>query len=71
MTLSYETKDGDTIDYIVWKQYRSTDNRIVEQVLAANKGISELGPVLPAGIVVQFPEIKPTQTTTAKVKLWD
>lgn len=71
MNLSYETKDGDMVDYVIWKQYGNTDNRIVEQVLAANYGLADYGPILPAGVVIQFPEIQPAQTTTAKVKLWD
>lgn len=69
--LEYLTKDGDTVDYIVWKQYGSTDNRVVEQVLAANKGISELGPVLPAGTLINFPAIIQAEPIKAKVKLWD
>lgn len=71
MTLRYETKNGDTVDYIVWKQYGSTDNGVVEQVLAANLGLADKGPVLATGTIIILPEIQPTQTTTAKVKLWD
>lgn len=71
MPIQYETKDGDTVDYIAWKQYGRTDSGIVEQVLAANQGLADVGPILPAGMMIIFPEVKPTQKTTAKVKLWD
>ena len=71
MALRYETKDGDTLDYIVWKQYGSTDNGIVEQVLVANLGLADKGPILSTGTIIILPEIQQTQTTTAKVKLWD
>lgn len=71
MALQYITKQGDTVDYIVWKQYGSTDNKIVEQILLVNNGLAEAGPILPAGMTVIFPEIKPQQTKMAKVKLWE
>lgn len=70
MSQEYRTKDGDTVDYIAWKQYGSTDNRIVEKVLAANQGLADAGPILPANMVISLPDIEPEQTT-AKVKLWD
>ena len=71
MVLKYSTKEGDTVDYIVWKQYGSTDNKIVEQVLSFNNGLAEAGPILPAGMTVLFPDIQSKPTETAKVKLWD
>lgn len=70
MSQTYRTKDGDTVDYIAWKQYGTTDNRVVEKVLAANLGLSDVGPILPAGIVITLPDVEPEQKT-AKVKLWD
>lgn len=71
MGLTYLSKEGDTLDYVVWKQYGTTDNRIVENVLSANQGLSEAGPIIPTSTLINFPEIKPEQVETAKVKLWD
>lgn len=70
MSQKYRTKDGDTVDYIAWKQYGSTDNRVVEKVLSANQGLADVGPILPANMVITLPNVTPEQKTT-KVKLWD
>lgn len=70
MSLTYRTKDGDTVDFIAWKQYGTTDNRVVEKVLAANLGLADIGPILPSGMVITLPDVEPEQKT-AKVKLWD
>lgn len=69
MSQTYITSDGDTADFIAWKYYGNQDGLVVEQLLAANPGLSDLGPVLPAGVSVVLPEIA---TQPAKVvKLWD
>lgn len=70
MTTIYQCKDGDTVDFVAWKFYGGTDNRVVEQVLEANPGLADKGAILPAGLEIILPEIaKPT--TQAGVKLWD
>lgn len=67
---TYITKDGDTADYIAWKYYGNQDAGTVETLLVANKGLADRGPVLPAGLVINLPEIK-TPATTQGIKLWD
>lgn len=67
---TYITKDGDTADYIAWKYYGNQDAGTVETLLDANNGLADRGPVLPAGLVINLPEIK-TPATTQGVKLWD
>lgn len=67
---TYITKDGDTADYIAWKYYGNQDAGTVETLLDSNKGLADRGPVLPAGLVINLPEIK-TPATTQGVKLWD
>lgn len=67
---TYITKNGDTADYIAWKYYGNQDAGTVETLLVANKGLADRGPVLPAGLVINLPEIK-TPATTQGVKLWD
>lgn len=67
---TYITKDGDTADYIAWKYYGNQGAGTVEALLDANKGLADRGPVLPAGLVINLPEItKPA--TTQGIKLWD
>lgn len=61
---------GDTLDYICWRHYGSTGNQVVETVLAANPGLADRGPALPAGTEVRLPEI--AQPARAKgIRLWD
>ncbi|NKD78163.1 phage tail protein [Haematospirillum sp. H1815] len=39
MGLRYQTRDGDTVDYIAWKHYGGTAPGVVEQLLEANPGL--------------------------------
>lgn len=68
--IEYMTSEGDTADYIAWKQYGTQDGAVVEQLLEANPGLADRGPVLAAGVLVALPEIK-TAGVTQGVKLWD
>lgn len=70
MTTTYTTKDGDVVDAIAYSYYGTLDGLVCEQVLAANNGLADYGPVLPAGVVITMPDIATTATTTATVKLW-
>ena len=68
--LVYVTKDGDTVDSITWKQYRTRAGLIMEKVLSANPRLADYGPVLPAGVKVNLPDI--SQPAVQKsIKLWD
>lgn len=65
----YRSKDGDTVDVIVWRFYERQDNRIVELVLDANPGLADQGATLPAGLRIALPEFEePPQQRT--VRLW-
>lgn len=66
----YMTSQGDTADYIAWKHYGTQDGRVVEQLVDANPGLSDLGPVLPAGVLVTLPDVQP-ETSAQAVRLWD
>lgn len=67
--IKYVTAQGDTPDYIAWKQYGTQGGRVTERVLAANPGLAEMGPILPAGIVVYLPALDTVEATKG-VKLW-
>lgn len=70
----YLSKEGDTVDYVVWKHYRRENTRLgprlVEQVLEANPGIAALGPVLPIGTRIELPVIE-VPDVSESVRLWD
>ena len=65
----YRSKDGDTVDSIVWRFYGRQDGRIVERVLRANPGVSDYGPDLPAGLSIALPEVE-QEPASASVRLW-
>jgi phage tail protein X len=66
----YRTSAGDTADLIAWKNYGTQTGRVVEQLLEANAGLADHGPVLPAGLIILLPEIKPA-TQDGGIRLWD
>ncbi|MDA3922770.1 MAG: tail protein X [Salinisphaera sp.] len=67
--LSYNTREGDTVDLLAWRYYQSTDNRIVERLLVANPGLADYGPILPAGVTVALPELD-VPATQEGITLW-
>lgn len=70
MAVEYITREGDMLDHIAWKHYGATDNRVVEQLLEANRGIADLGARLPGGVRIVLPVIaQPAQQEG--VRLWD
>ena len=66
----YLTSEGDTADFIAWKYYGTQDGSVVEQLVGANPGLADRGPVLSAGILLYLPEIESVGVTQG-VKLWD
>ena len=67
---SYHSKEGDTVDEIVWRHYGNTVASAFERVLEANRGLADLGPVLPVGTIVLLPVFEETKETES-VSLWD
>lgn len=69
MTTTYETRDGDVLDYICWRHYRRQSGA-VEAVLEANPGLADRGPVFPAGVTITLPDL-PAPEATAVIRIWD
>lgn len=67
--MKYRTKDGDVLDAICLAQYGSTT--VVPAVLAANRGLAALGPILSAGVLIELPEIEAEAQAGNTVRLWD
>lgn len=65
----YTTRKGDVLDDVVARYYGDTDNRIVETVLEANRGLADYGPVIPAGVDIELPD-RPTTAKTELTRLW-
>ncbi|MCF6782575.1 tail protein X [Stutzerimonas stutzeri] len=63
-------QQGDTLDALCWRHYGRTAG-VVEQVLDANPGLADLGPVIPHGTLVQLPEQPVRAEQRQAVNLWD
>ena len=66
----YRIRDGDSLDAVCWRHY-GRQAGAVEAVLEANPGLSEVGPILPAGLVIGLPELPSTSPEIETVSLWD
>ena len=67
---SLRAQQGDTVDAICWRHYGRTAG-VVEQVLDANPGLADLGPVIPHGTLIQLPEQAVRAERRQMVNLWD
>lgn len=63
-------RQHDTVDAICYRAYGTTQG-VTEQVLAANPGLAELGPLLPHGTPVVLPARPSAAQRTPTVQLWD
>lgn len=70
MTTVYYTSEGDTVDLICWNFY-GQQSGAVERVLEANRGLADLGPVLPINTRVELPEINVPASEAQPIRLWD
>lgn len=70
MAQRYKTRDGDTLDWIVWRHYGTTGGRALELVLEANPGLADHGPVLPAGLDILLPVLAAPGKVDG-VRLWE
>ena len=71
MGILYRTLDGDMLDDLCWRYY-GRQSGAVEAVLdaAANRGLADYGPRLPAGVTVALIDL-PAPPSRAPVRLWD
>ncbi|MBQ4852686.1 tail protein X [Pseudoalteromonas sp. MMG012] len=65
----YRTKDNDRIDTICYEHYGHL-NGTVEAVYNANPTLANQPAKLPAGTVIELPEVQ-TQAQQKTIKLWD
>lgn len=69
-TTTLRAQQHDTLDAICYRAYGTTRD-VTEQVLAANPGLAELGPLLPHGTPVVLPAIPQANQRAPTVQLWD
>lgn len=61
------TRDGDVLDALIWQHYGRSD--VLAAVLEANPSLARLPPVLPAGRVIELPEL-PLPAEAPVIRLW-
>jgi phage tail protein X len=54
---------------VAWKHYGTLKGQITEQVLAANPGLADYGPILPAGVTITLPDVDKVSKVEG-IKLW-
>ena len=62
-----------TVPLLVWRRWRRPMPGMVAQVLDINRGLADLGPVLPLGTVVRMPVPAPEpveQRALPPLRLW-
>jgi len=65
----YITSQGDVLDAVCFAHYGRED--ALEAVLDANPGLADRGPILPAGVTINLPDLPATATTSQRIRLWD
>ncbi|WP_101743994.1 tail protein X [Citrobacter koseri] len=60
---------GDTLDALCARYYGRTEG-VVETVLQANPGLSELGVILPYGTAIELPDVA-SSPVTETINLWE
>lgn len=68
--MKYRCMEGDVLDLICTRYYEDTPWRI-EEVIAANPGLAALGPVLPAGLLIELPAVAEDTPVQPVIRLWD
>ena len=64
--ITYITKEGDVLDWIVWKHYGTMS--ALEQVIKANPNVTD--EKLRAGTIIKLPYVETVQKKDNEVKLW-
>lgn len=62
----YTTKNGDVLDWIVWKHYGTLS--VIEEVLKANPAVTD--EVLKAGIKIKLPYVDTALKSDKEIRLW-
>ena len=65
--VTYITKEGDVLDWIVWHHYGTIS--VLEKVMEANPKITDER--LAAGIEVKLPYIETAKKNKGEIKLWN
>lgn len=60
-----------SISLLAWRKFRVPTPGYVEAVLAANRGLADLGSILPIGTQLLLPDRPPVPDAAPAITLWD
>lgn len=65
--------EGLTVSRVIWQFLKRQPKGYLEQVLAFNPGLADLGNILPVGTIINFPldNIPAERAERAVIRLWD
>lgn len=64
------SREGDTLDALIWRE-ASLGPSALAAVMAANRGVADLGAMLPAGTKITIPADAPETSSLPLINLWD
>lgn len=72
-TMQVMAQQNDTLDRLCWRVYgeKMIGTNVVEQALLLNRGLADLGEVLPQGTPVRLPVLTSSAIRTKTIQLWD
>lgn len=62
---------GDSANLLLYRELGRCDDLAEEQLWRLNPDLAELGPVLPAGVLVRVPEVPSQPVAARSVTAWD
>lgn len=65
------SREGETVDAVVWRVTGQDNEAAVIAVLATSPGLAALGPILPAGTPITIPASAVAPALAPLVQLWD
>lgn len=66
----YLTRIGDTLASVASRYYGTLNGRVVEKLLGANRGLAQLGAVIPGGVKLELPKFESVVTSAPSLRLW-
>ncbi len=67
--MKYRTRQDDVLDDIC-KRFYGRESAAID-VLIANPGLADRGPIYPSGVVFDLPDLPPVEDEKNIVRLWD
>lgn len=66
------TREGLSVDLIVFRHFKTRDTRLVELTYERNRGLAALGTPVPVGTEIDLPDERPSSPPRREtVRLWD